>query len=79
MHRTASPRPAQGTTAIPAEAGLAKARLAVAKAVLQAEFCREGATAEAAAAKAEEAVETMATGLAFGRLPMPLSAGHKGR
>jgi hypothetical protein len=55
--------------AILAEAALANAQLAVAKAVMQAEFRREGATAEEAVSKAEEAVEKMATQLVFGRLP----------
>ena len=55
--------------AILAEAALANAQLAVAKAVLKAEFRREGATVEEAAAKAEEAVEKMATQLVFGRVP----------
>ena len=36
---------------------------------LQAEFRREGATAEEAAVKAEEAVEKLATQLVFGRVP----------
>ena len=61
--------------AILAEAALANAQLAVAKAVLEAEFRREGATVEEAAAKAEEAVEKMATQLVFGRVP----AGAKAR
>ena len=61
--------------AILAEAALANAQLAVAKAVLKAEFRREGATVEEATAKAEEAVEKMATQLVFGRVP----AGAKAR
>ena len=36
---------------------------------MQAEFRREGATVEEAAAKAEEAVEKMASQLVFGRVP----------
>ena len=56
--------------AILAEAALANAQLAVAKAVLKAEFQCEGATVEEAAAKAEEAVEKMANQLAFGRVPL---------
>jgi hypothetical protein len=54
-----------------AEAALANAQLAMAKAVLKAEFRRKGATVEEAAAKAEEAVEkmAMATQLVFGRIP----------
>jgi hypothetical protein len=55
--------------AILAEAALANAQLAVAQAVMQAEFRREGATVEEAAAKADEAVEKMATQLVFGRVP----------
>jgi hypothetical protein len=54
--------------AILAEAALANAQLAVARAVMQAEFRREGATAEEAATKAENAVEKMAQ-LVFGRVP----------
>ena len=60
--------------AILAEAALANAQLAVAKAVLKAEFRREGATAEEAAAKADEAVEKMATRLVFGRAPVGAKA-----
>ncbi len=60
--------------AILAEAALANAQLAVAKAVLKAEFRREGATAEEAAAKAEEAVEKIATQLVFGRVPAQTKA-----
>ena len=60
--------------AILAEAALANAQLAVAKAVLKAEFRREGATVEEAAAKAEEVVEKMATQLIFGRPPMQTKA-----
>ena len=60
--------------AILAEAALANAQLAVAKAVLKAEFRREGATAEEAAAKAEEAVEKMASQLVFGRVPSQTKA-----
>ncbi len=56
--------------AILAEAALANTQLAVTKAVLKAEFCREGATVEEAAAKVEEAVEQMATQLVFGRVPL---------
>ena len=56
--------------AILAEAALANAQLAVAKAVLKAEFRREGATVEEAVAKAEEAVEKMANQLVFGRVPV---------
>ena len=70
--------------AILAEAALANAQLAVAKAVLRsaasavkAEFHREGATADEAAAKAKEAVEKMATGLAFGRVPALTKAGQR--
>ncbi len=57
------------------EAALANAQLAVARAVLQAGFQHGGATVEEAAAKAEEAVEKMATRLVFGRMP----AGTKAR
>jgi hypothetical protein len=60
--------------AILAEAALANAQLAVAKAVLKAEFRREGATAEEATAKAEEAVEKMTTQLVFGRAPVGAKA-----
>lgn len=69
--RAVQDREAQHKTveAILAEAALANAQLAVAKAVLKAEFRREGATVEEAAAKAEEAVEKMATRLVFGRVP----------
>jgi hypothetical protein len=75
--RAVQDREAQHKTveAILAEAALANAQLAVAKAVMQAEFRREGATVEEAAAKAEEAVEKMATQLVFGRVP----AGAKAR
>jgi len=64
--------------AILVEAALANAQLAVAKAVLQAEFRREGATAEEAAAKATEAVEQMATRLVFGRVPAQRRAKRRG-
>ncbi|MBN1138383.1 MAG: hypothetical protein JXM73_17475 [Anaerolineae bacterium] len=57
--------------AILAEAALANAQLAVAKALLQTEFRRKGATAGEAKAKAEEAVERMAPRLVFGRAPAP--------
>jgi dGTP triphosphohydrolase len=69
--RAVQDREAQHKTveAILAEAALANAQLAVAKAVMQAEFRREGATFEEAAAKAEEVVERMATQLVFGRVP----------
>ena len=79
--RAVQDREAQQKTveAILAEAALANAQLAVAKAVLQAEFRREGATAEEAVAKAKQAVEKMATGLAFGRLPVPPSAKQRSR
>ena len=49
----------------------------MAKAVLQAEFRREGATVEEAAAKAEEAMEQMATRLVFGRVPAQRKARHR--
>jgi hypothetical protein len=63
--RAVQDREAQHKTVEPILAGaaLANAQLAVAKAVMQAEFRREGATAE-------EAVEKMATQLAFGQLPV---------
>ncbi len=69
--RAVQDREAQHKTveAILAEAALANAQLAVAKAVLNAGFRREGATAEEAAAKAEEAVEKMASQLVFGQVP----------
>ncbi len=69
--RAVQDREAQHKTveAILAEAALANAQLAVAKAVMQAEFRREGATVEEAAAKAEQAVEKMASQLVFGRVP----------
>jgi SNF2 family DNA or RNA helicase len=69
--RAVQDREAQHKTveAILAEAALANAQLAVAKAVLKAEFRREGATIEAATAKAEEAVEKIASQLVFGRVP----------
>jgi hypothetical protein len=69
--RAVQDREAQHTTveAILTEAALANAQLAVAKAVMQAEFRREGATVEEAAAKAEKAVEKMATQLVFGQIP----------
>jgi len=60
--------------AILAEAALANAQLAVAKALLTAEFRRDGATVEEAEAKAEEAVEKMATQLVFGRVPAQIKA-----
>jgi len=74
--RAVQDREAQHTTveAILAEAALANAQLAVAKAVLKAEFHREGATVEEAAAKADEAVEKMATQLVFGRVPAGMKA-----
>jgi hypothetical protein len=50
------------------EAALTNAQLTVLKAVLKDEFRREGATVEEAAAKAEEAVEKLATHLVFGQL-----------
>jgi len=55
--RAVKDREAQHKTveAIPAEPALANARLAVAKAVLKAEFRREGATVEEAAAYRYEA------------------------
>ena len=79
--RAVQDREAQHKTveAILAEAALANAQLAVAKAVLQAEFRREGATAEEAVAKAEKAVETMAAELAFGRLPVPPTTRKRSR
>jgi hypothetical protein len=69
--RAVQDREAQHKTveAILAEAALANAQLAVAKAVMQAEFRREGATVEEATAKAEEAVEKLATQLIFGQVP----------
>jgi hypothetical protein len=69
--RALQDREAQHKTleAILAEAALANAQLTVAKAVMQAEFRREGATAEEAAVKAEEAVTKLATQLVFGRVP----------
>ncbi len=74
--RAVQDREAQHKTveAILAEAALANAQLAVAKAVLQAEFRREGATVEEAAAKAEDAVEKMANKLVFGRVPSQTKA-----
>ncbi|MBN1810839.1 MAG: hypothetical protein JXA14_03290, partial [Anaerolineae bacterium] len=74
--RAVQDREAQHKTveAILAEAALANAQLAVAKAVLKAEFRREGATLEEAAAKAEEAVEKMASQLVFGRVPSQTKA-----
>ena len=74
--RAVQDREAQPKTveAILAEAALANAQLAVAKAVMQAEFRREGATVEEAAAKAEEAVEKMASQLVFGRAPLQTKA-----
>jgi superfamily II DNA/RNA helicase len=74
--RAVQDREAQHKTveAILAEAALANAQLAVAKAVMQAEFRREGATVEEAAAKAEEAVEKMASQLVFGRVPSQAKA-----
>jgi hypothetical protein len=63
--------------AILAEAALANAQLAVAKAVMQAEFRREGASVEEAAAKAEEAVQKMATQLVFGQIPAQSKARHR--
>jgi len=60
--------------AILAEAALANAQLAVAKAVMQAEFRKEGAIIEEAAARAEEAVEKMVTHLVFGRVPSQTKA-----
>jgi hypothetical protein len=74
--RAVQDREAQHKTveAILAEAALANAQLAVAKAVLKAEFHREGATVEEAAAKADEAVEKMATQLVFGRVPAGMKA-----
>jgi hypothetical protein len=79
VHRrggTSQDREAQHKTveAILAEAALANAQLAVAKAVLRAEFRREGATVEEAAAKAEEAVEKITTQLVFGRIPVGVKA-----
>ena len=55
--------------AILAEAALSNAQLALAEAVLKAEFRREGATVGEAAAKAEEAADKMATRLVFGLVP----------
>ena len=77
--RAVQDREAQHKTveAILAEAALANAQLAVAKAVMQAEFRREGASAEEAAAKAEEAVEKMATQLVFGRVPLQRKANRQ--
>jgi hypothetical protein len=74
--RAVQDREAQHKTveAILAEAALANAQLAVAKAVLKAEFRREGATAEEASAKAEKAVEKIATQLVFGRAPAQRTA-----
>ena len=72
-------REAQHVGAILAEAALANVQLTVAKAVLQAEYRREGATAEEAVAKAEQAVEKMATELAFGRLPVPATMKRRSR
>jgi hypothetical protein len=60
--------------AILIEAALANAQLAVAKAVMKAEFRREGATVEEAAAKAEEVVTQMASQLVFGRVPAQTKA-----
>jgi len=62
-----------------AEAALANAQLAVAKAVLKAEFRREGATVEEATAKAEEAVEKLAPQLVFGRTPMGMKPTRRKR
>ena len=74
--RAVQDREAQHKTveAILAEAALANAQPAVAKAVMQAEFRRDGATVEEAAAKAEEQVEKMATQLVFGRVPAQTKA-----
>ncbi|MBN1140052.1 MAG: hypothetical protein JXM73_26015, partial [Anaerolineae bacterium] len=74
--RAVQDREAQHKTVEPilAEAALANAQLAVAKAVMQAEFRREGATVEEVAAKAEEAVEKMASQLVFGRVPSQTKA-----
>jgi hypothetical protein len=74
--RAVQDREAQHKTveAILAEAALANAQLAVAKAVLKAEFRREGATVEEAAAKAKEVVEKMANQLVFGRVPSQAKA-----
>ena len=74
--RAVQDREAQHKTveAILEEAALANAQLAVARALLKAEFRREGATAEEAAAKAEEAVEKIATQLVFGRAPAQMKA-----
>ena len=74
--RAVQDREAQHKTveAILAEAALANAQLAMAKAVMQAEFRREGATVEEAAAKAEEAMEQMDTQLVFGRVPAQTKA-----
>jgi hypothetical protein len=69
------PEPQHKTVAaILTEAALANAQLAVAKVVLKAEFHRGGATVEEPAAKAEQAVERMATQLAFGRVPSQTKA-----
>jgi hypothetical protein len=54
-----------------AEAALANPQLAVAKAVMQAEFSWAGATVEEAAAKAEEAMEEMKSRLVFGQIRAP--------
>ena len=74
--RAVQDREAQHKTveAILAEAALANAQLAVAKAVMLAEFRREGVTTEEAAAKAEAAVEKMATQLVLGRVPAAAKA-----
>jgi hypothetical protein len=60
--------------AILPEAALANAQLAVAKAVIQAEFPRKGAAAEEAAARVEEAVDSVAPRLIFGRMPTKTKA-----
>jgi hypothetical protein len=57
-----------------AEAALANAQLAVAKAVPKAEFRREGTSAEEAAVKAEKAVEKMARQLVFGQVTVQTKA-----
>jgi hypothetical protein len=74
--RAVQDREAQHKTveAILAEAALTYAQLTAAKPVLKAGFRREGATVEEAATKAQEAVEKMATQLAFGRVPAQTKA-----
>ena len=77
--RAVQDREAQHKTveAILAEAALANAQLAVAQAMMQAEFRRDGDTVEEAAAKADAAVEKMATQLVFGRVPVGTKARHR--